>query len=216
MTQQKIENGQGTIYHELGHLIAYCLSNRNAKTALGEILSFEVGFKLNRVAPKQRIYHVENILLQREEIKSNTSNIERTVAWFIEVIAGCTFQVVFEKKDFNLCFGNNPKMTGYIDLSNLSVIRNISYFRWTFDDIYSLQKDLQTIIEKYNVVENLNVMVENLKLQLLKSENNQLEFRNNDLKNIEIEVEKLIGAELEIEYFSLIEKFKKIFEIASY
>lgn len=211
----KIEKGQGIIYHELGHLIGYILSNKNKKTALGEVESFEVGFKLNRVSPKHRIYHVENILLEQEEIKINTSNIERTIAWFIEVIAGCTFQIIFEKKDFKLCFGPNEKMIGYIDLTNLSVIRKISSFSWTFDDIYELQENFQTIIERHEVVENLSELVQNIKYQLLNKKENQIEFRNNDLIMLEKEVEKVLVEKLEMEYLNIIESFKGKFEIAS-
>ena len=95
--EKHIEDGKGTIYHELGHVFGYCLSNKSSKTSLGEIEKIEIGVLNNCVSPKKTFYHISDLLVEREIILKNTSFINRTFAWFIEVISGCTFQILFEK-----------------------------------------------------------------------------------------------------------------------
>lgn len=117
---QVIENGQGMFYHELGHLFSYYLANRTECTKLGKVEKFEVGLEMNRVRPSEKIYHFEQTKSVREIITLNTQNVDRTIAWFIEVIAGCTFQCCFEAKDFKLCFGGESGKIGATDFFNLS------------------------------------------------------------------------------------------------
>ncbi len=207
-TKELIENGQGTIYHELGHLIAFRLSGKSKNTDLGDIERFETGAISNRVVPVNCIYHFENALKQKDIILKNTSNVDRTLAWFIEVIAGCTFQCCFEKNPFKECFGFEPRKIGCIDHGNLATIRNLSSFKWSFDNVYQLQNDFKQIVKKYQLVQKLEPIVEKMKNDLIRIKDNQLVFEKNELKELINKIDILIKPNLIEDYLELVNKTK--------
>lgn len=204
----KIEEGKGVVYHELGHLLAYCLSNKSENSSLGEVELIQIGFNINSVNPKKYFYHFENVFNQRNEILENTSKIERTIAWFIEVISGCTFQILYENLEFKNCFGAEDYKIGSVDFNNLSVIRNLSFFKWTFNDIYSLQIDYQDLIKKFNIIFLLRPLVDSLTKRIEDSQDNQLKIECNELYLIIEEINQLLTAKLIEEYLELIHRYK--------
>ncbi|RDI14505.1 hypothetical protein [Flavobacterium sp. AG291] len=212
---QRIEKGKDTVYHELGHLLGYCLSNKFNITDLGEVELIQIGLNINSVNPKKHFYNIKNFFDQRNEIFENTSNIDRTLAWFIEVVSGCTFQIIYENTNFKNCFGAEDYKIESIDFNNLNVIRNISFFKWTFDDIYSLQSDYQNLIERFNIVPLLQPLVEKLIENIKNSADNQLLIKGDELKYIIIEINSFLTEEFINEYFELIKKYKSKFDISN-
>ena len=205
-----IEEEEGTIYHELGHVFGYCLSNKSTATTLGEISKIEIGISQNFVYPKTRLYHVENAMVEREIITQNTANIDRTLAWFIEVISGCTFQVVFENQFFKNCYGPEKWKIGNIDFCNMSVIRNISSFTWTFDDIFNLQSDYEKFLKDNQIIDKIKFLVDEIIINLKNTSNYQLEIIDNDLEKIIHKTNSIITQKILDEYLQLIEKYKQI------
>lgn len=210
--EKQIENGQGVIYHELGHLFAYLLANKNIRTNLGKVKRFETGFIYNRVTPMEKYYHSDNISKDKNEIAEATLKTERTLAWFVEVIAGCTFQCSFEQIEFNHCFGPQKEKIGSLDFGNLNVIRNLSSFEWKFCHINLIQKDFEDIIEKYQIINKLEPIVSQIKKCLLHSSENQIYYENEELNNLTQKLDELITTEIINDYLKLIEKYYTVFQ----
>ncbi len=138
--QEKLNLCKGVVYHEIGHLVGYLLSNENEQTKLGELSEIEFKEGASRVVPKNRLYHFENINKEKDAIIQNAANIERTLAWFIEVLMGCVFQSLFEGKDFTECFGYEDGKSGRLDFMNLTAIKPFTDFNhWGFADIVKLK-----------------------------------------------------------------------------
>lgn len=207
LTFEQIEKEQGLIYHELGHVFGYCLSNQFSSFSLGRIKLLEIGTS-NCVTPKNTIYHFENPLKQKDDVFTNTSNIERTFAWFIEVISGCTFQSIFENRKFKDCFVPKNSSDRFQDFCNMSVIRNFSAFSWTFDNIYKLQSDYQKILKQNNIIPLISPIVDELKITLKNHPRNQLEFYGDELEKLVNEIDILIPIVVIKEYYDLIQKYK--------
>lgn len=209
--EKTVKANQGIIYHELGHLYGYRLAHKHSKTNLGNVKRVEIGFLVNCVLPEKTYYHVENIFENRKEILKNTSKVERTIAWFIEVIAGCTFQCCFENNQFRYCFGSQNGKIGQIDYGNLSVIRNLSSFHWTFDEIYQIQKDFEDIIIEHQIINDLNIIVSEFENHLINDTRNQIILKNQELNELVEKIDKLITPNIINEYQKLIKKYTKIF-----
>ncbi len=208
--EKTIQNGIGTIYHEIGHLFAYLLAGMSNDTTLGSIRSFETGLQKNCVIPEEFPYHINNPIKDKVQIEESTKNIKRTIAWFIEVISGCTFQCLKEDKHFDFCFGIEDSKLGKIDFSNLSVIRNISSFTWTFDDIYALNNEYTAIIKKHNVIQSLESLVNEISTKLL-IHPHQISITNEDLDELCRSIETVNYEELLKEYMELVDRYYNIF-----
>jgi hypothetical protein len=210
---KELEFIKSTVYHELGHVLGYCLAGKSEKTDLGEIKYIELGFPNNFVTPKISYYHEEkNILEEIDRFKKTTSNTQRTTAWFIEVILGCTTQVIFENLNFKSCFGHSRDFNGRIDFSNLSLVRNVSSFTWNFDDIYELQKELQIILTDDDLVIKLEEIVCNLLEKIRVVPKLQLKLSSEEVKTLSNEINLKISTNLYKQYLSLINKYSEFFE----
>ncbi|WP_282018158.1 hypothetical protein [Salegentibacter mishustinae] len=205
--EEKIDSGQGVIYHELGHLFAYYLANQNSNTKLGKVQKLEIGFLMNRVVPEDRLYHFEQSEEDRQKVKQNTRNIDRTIAWFIENIAGCTFQTIFEKVKFENCFKGK---LGEIDFGNLSAIRKFSAFNWDFHQLYDLQNDLEKLLIQHQIIEKFKPLVNHIKKKLFQSTEQQLTFENEKLEDLTSAFQDIINTNFQSEYLDIISKYKKI------
>lgn len=159
ITKNKLLNIKPVIIHEFGHLIGYCLANRNVNTYFCQPIKIDLGYK-NFITPSEKIFHIEKLSEDRSIIIENTKNIKRTIAWFSEVICGCDFETQFENKSFISCFSPKFNCSGNIDFANLSVIRNLSSFRWEFEDIYNLQIDIRNLLSKYKIYKEVEKEVE--------------------------------------------------------
>ncbi|HCN50772.1 MAG TPA: hypothetical protein DIT10_17075 [Chryseobacterium sp.] len=202
-----IQKGTGTIYHELGHVFGYCLANKNESTYLGEILEVSIGVKKSAVILTNSYYHYEELNKSIEEIRFNTSNKERTVAWFIEVISGCTFQAIYEEKDFNLCFGPYENQNGYADYSNVASIARYSSFHYTIDDICIMQKKYHQFILDNNVLDFLKPQINEISYMLRESNECQISFTNQQIVELVEYFNKIIDAKMLNEYLKIIDDF---------
>ncbi|MNJ86025.1 hypothetical protein D3C87_35070 [compost metagenome] len=200
-----VEQSQGVIYHELGHLIGYILADKNPVTTLGNVAKFEVGIKINRVLPKTTLYHFENSSEEWDRVFENTKNYERTLAWFIEVVSGCTMQSLFENCDFNDCFGYEPKI-GSVDYANICAIQGILSFEFTFDLIYSLQEEIKNLFIKYDLLEKLKPVVSNVKEYIINSSDHQVYLEEQELSQLIDTVDNLLEFPFVGEYFNIIKK----------
>ncbi len=197
------------IYHELGHLFAYRLASKNSKTALAEVVKFEIGQINNRTTTWKPYYHF-NASNNDEKIVENILKIERTLAWFIAVTAGCTMQSCFEQKSFRSCF-----QIGRVGGSDFSQIKMILYtvkywlsssIKWK--DIYGLQREFRNIVKNHHVINKLEAIVEDIETDITNSDENQICLENQDLDELIKRVDKLITPEIIDDYLYLINKFK--------
>lgn len=207
---ETIENGIGSIYHEVGHVFGYCLANQNSSTYLGEITEFSIGIIKSCVGVENSFYHFKDLKLERDRIYSNTSNRERTVAWFLEVISGCTFQAYFEKKDFQLCFGPEENKGGNNDFYNISAIRQISNLKFNFEDIYTLQNKYLQLIMKHDLIEKFLPLITGIKNELLESDSIQINYEKDRIIYYFNQCKELISDELYEDYRIIIDEFQII------
>lgn len=204
MNEYEISNFKRVIYHELGHVLGYILSNKFEATSLGPIKSLEIGKDKNCVTASNLLYHSENVVKDKENIKINTSNIDRTIAWFIEVLLGCTFESEYFGYNFNTCFNNS----GIRDFENMSVIRGLTYFRWNFDDIDEMQFQLKSIIEQDKLIEKISPLIEKLYNEINSIETNQLLIVGENMEKLILEVNSYISESFYANYLEIISMFK--------
>lgn len=200
--KDEINSFKKVIYHELGHVLGYILSNKSNITKLGPIKSIEIGAERNCVTPLYLIYHSDD----KETIKTNTRNIDRTIAWFIEVILGCTLECCFSSYDFKDCY--NEKNNGRFDFTNMASIRTSSSFIWQFEDVYKMQILLQAKIKEYNILSEISPIVDTLLNEICLNETNQLQILGDELEKIYINIEEKISKDFYSDYLNLISNFK--------
>ena len=182
--RQQLENGKGTIYHELGHLIGYILSRNSEKSSLGEVLEFNIGFKKNCVTPKINNYHFKHPVEDQERIRLNTRNIPRTIAWTIEVILGCLLQSILEKRKFEDCYGLDNRKPGYHDCSNISAVNNLSHFPFDKDFFDNLKSEVESLIIDNNIIEKLKFHVNKIINVLIETEDTQYKYVDDELSKL--------------------------------
>ncbi|SOC81571.1 hypothetical protein SAMN06296241_3150 [Salinimicrobium sediminis] len=210
---KKLEFINSTVYHELGHVLGYCLAEKSEKTSLGPIQYIELGFPNNFVTPKTSYYHEEgNILEELDRFKEATSNIPRTIAWFIEVILGCTLEALYESKEFKTCFSFGSNYNGHIDFSNLGLVRNVSSFNWNFDDIYELQEEVKILLIKTEILKKVETIVEGLLKRIGNSPGLQLRISDKEAIRLSEKVNSIISVDLQEGYDKIIKKHSAIFE----
>ncbi|WP_100616419.1 EF-Tu C-terminal domain-related protein [Confluentibacter citreus] len=210
--EQKLEYIKSTVFHELGHLTGYCLASKYEETDLGNVKSFEIGFPKNIVVPTKSFYHIElDLLKEQDRIKKETENIPRTVAWFIEVISGCTFQSIVEKKHFKSCFGFGNNFDGHLDFSNLAIVRNVSSFNWNFDELHELQNEfLKTLID-HSFVQNLEPIVQELLNRIRLAPLLQLKLNPSEIENLTNQIHNSIPKKLLNDYKEIVDKYTFVF-----
>lgn len=204
--QERIEDGQYTIYHELGHVFGYCLSYRVDSTNLGRIKQVAIGLQENRIMPLDVLYHFDSSDGNHIQVQENTKNVSRTIAWFIEVILGCTFQTLFVGKEFKDCFSVSSNH-GNIDYNNIMRLRNYSSFQYTIEDIYDLQSDVEAVLIKYNIIASFVDIANDIKQTLLNDISNQIFIRNAKLDNLLSSINKLISPEILTDYKNILNKY---------
>lgn len=190
----------GTILHELGHVLGYILSNSLQGAKLGEIRSVEIGNEKNCVTPKIGVYHFA--IGEENKIIENTKNIPRTLAWFVEVLLGCTIHCVYENREINSCFAHGKN--GNQDFINMAAIRALSSFTWKFDEIDTILYELNSIIQNRKVIEALMPIAKKIHQRLVASESGQLSYTGEELKELVFDVENSITTELKQDFQSLI------------
>lgn len=193
-----------TIYHELGHVFGYVLSNKAKETSLGQINSMHLGQDKNCVIPVNLLYHSEKIMDDKDKIKINTSNIDRTIAWFIEVLLGCTFECEYIEYNFKDCFNSY----GIKDNHNILSIRDLSYFKWDYNDIFDLQNKLKVIIEQDKIINKISPLVDKLLEEINTIDTNQLVYTGEDLEQLINDVNYYITDCLYSNYLDIISIFK--------
>ena len=201
---KKLKNIKSILIHEFGHLFAYCLANKNKETYFCEPLKIDFGYR-NFITPSEKIFHMENLLKDRNQIKENTKNIKRTLAWFIEVICGCDFETEYENTSFTNCFCPNSNCSGSLDFANLSVIRNLSSFNWSFNNIYNLQFDIRKILLENDIYKKVETIVDDFLEEY--GENDFYILENEELNSYTEKFNLLITEKLQIDYKNLIETY---------
>jgi len=203
---------ESTVYHELGHVTGYALANKKIITKLGKIKYLEIGLKRNLITPSVTYYHIEhNITESTPRLQEATTNIKRTIAWFIEVLFGCTLQTIFEKTEFKLCFGQHKNFNGSLDYNNISNLRLVSQFKWNIQEIYDLQKDLEEIIYNEKYIHSIKPIVKNILNQIEIAESHQVIFSPEQILLLETEIDNLISSNFVKNYELLIEKHTQVF-----
>jgi len=210
MKKEQLEQNKGTIYHELGHLIGYLLSANKNESNLGEILEFNIGLKNNSVTPKENYYHLIHPVNDRERVRKNTKNIIKKISWIIEVILGCLTQSIYENAKFEDCFGIEPKKLGYHDFSNLSMVNNLSHFRFNKLFIENLKIALQGFIIDNNLIEKLDSIVNEIISDLIKTDDFQKTYKNEELLKLLEKISEIFDEELLLSYNNIIKNHSEI------
>lgn len=204
---EKLEKGIGAIYHEIGHVSGYCLANKDENLRLGNITSLCIGFERNYVGCDLSLYHFDGPVEGKTKIKKNTENFERTIAWIIEVISGCTFQILFENFSFNKCFGPEDRKLGQFDAFNIIAIKPYSSYIFTYDTVLEIQNAYEKLLIKYKIIEKVSPIINDIKSQISRSPKFQIDF---DKDQIEIYVNRcneILSNEFYLEYRKLIKSF---------
>ncbi len=204
----KLKNIKSVILHEFGHLFGYCIANKNNETFFCKPLKIDFGYK-NFITPSKKIYHIENFTEDRLTVIENSKNIKKTTAWFLEVISGCDFETEFEKTNFLICFCPTQNCSGSRDFANLSVIKNLSSFNWTFDDIYILQSQYRKLLTEYNVYTDVGKVVEQFLDKYGEKDFHIIE--NDELDFYTEKINEIITQDLYNSYLTIIRTTEKTF-----
>ncbi|ROI06707.1 hypothetical protein EGI16_02035 [Chryseobacterium sp. G0240] len=204
---EKLENGIGAIYHEIGHVFGYCLANKDENLKLGDINSVCIGFEKNYVGCYSSLYHFKGKEEGNTKIKNNTKNFERTIAWIIEVVSGCTFQALFEKVNFIKCFGPEYGKSGQLDAFNIIAIRPYSSFKFTYHTVLKIQNEYEKLLIGYNVIEKIKPIINEIKIIISKSPNFQIDFEKSEIEIYVSKCNELITTEFYSDYKKLIQNF---------
>lgn len=212
MNKEQALNGlDGTIYHELGHLIGYLLSNNQPSSSLGDVLEFNIGLNQNCVTPANNYYHFKKkngIEKERERIKENTKNVPRTIAWYIEVILGCLTQSIVENGSFydyyglDKIYGRNK--VGYHDCSNRNFVKTAAHY--TPDKIFfeKLRDDISNLLIEKEIIQKLREVVDEIKEDIRNTEQYQKKYENQALSELQIKITNVLDKAVYVAYNQII------------
>jgi|GEM_PF-1099518 len=214
----RLEQGKGIIYHELGHLLGYILANANEATVLGKVKECSVGLHKNCVIPKIYIYHIDNMptdpndpdyndRLKEEmnKIKNNTKNLPRTIAWVCEVYLGCVMQCAFEEVNFSVC----AKKTGQLDLTNLSFVRTASYYTLDITILKPLCEELERFVKSNDILDKLKPYVQRIQNEISETDNFQKTYEGNNLELLYNSVSEILDDDMRTSYLKMIIDYSK-------
>ncbi|WP_294311519.1 hypothetical protein [uncultured Chryseobacterium sp.] len=205
---EKLEKGIGVIYHEVGHIFGYCLANQDENLYLGDIDLFCIGFEKNYVGCNSSLYHFEGNE-GKTKIKDNTKNFERTVAWIIEVVSGCTFQTLFEMCNFSKCFGPEDGKSGQIDASNIIAVKAYSTFKFTYNTILKIQSEYEKLLIKYKIIDQVYPIINDIKDKISRSPMFQINFNKDEIETYVNKCNEIITSEFYLDYQKLLKIFAK-------
>jgi len=196
-----------TVYHELGHVIVYILSNKNADTYLGNIRLIVIGEFQNYISPDQNLYYYK-LTEPNNHIYENSKKIRRSICWIILQISGCLFESHYDNTDFGKLFCSKYGCNGKKDFDNLLHFRHKSSFKITDDYISKLIIVFTELLEVHNVFEKTNDYLENfLKIH---GDSNHFPFDNENLEILLNEMkEKIVSTDLETDFKILIDQEEK-------
>ncbi len=207
--EEKIEAGQETIYHELGHVLGYRLAVKDESTSLGELEVIKIGLKENLTQPKVNRYHIVGWPEITPELKEkNLSDPVNYMAWIIEVMLGCAVQSVFNKKStIGGCY--NIDKNGEFDLYNIKRLIDEDPPLFYHFEMYELGKYLIKMICDHEIVDKLEPIARYIKKDLLQSKNYQLEYKGTKLDKLTSKIDTIISDDLLEQYISIIGEFSK-------
>ena len=199
---------KGKVYHELGHLFGYLLSYGEDNNSLGHVEKINIGFELSSVVPSHSLYHVIDLNNKNELeiLKYNLMNKKRTIAWFIEVIAGCTFESICKNKELYNCF-NDRQGNGSIDYMNINKIKDKFAYGVTMYDFNTLGLEFKTICVKHNIIPLVHSIANELFDNVIANNNKQHSVTGKELTKLEYKLNKIISNEMRTDYNDLIEKW---------
>lgn len=201
--ESKIEGGRKTVYHEIGHIIGYILSDELEQDGLGQIEEFNIGFNLMIVISVSPRFHYNSIMEEREQIFKDTSNVLQTTAWFFEVLSGCCLQTLYDKNGALRCLETNGK----IDEGNMLAIRNLSAFTWTWDDIKMLIVEIENLFKEFDLVNIFKKKTTSILFQIQNSDEKQLKFEGHELKELVTEINSLLPKDLKVKYNEIVRRY---------
>jgi len=210
----KLEQGKGTIYHELGHLLGYILANANIATALGGVDKFVIGLlEKPHVSPKVHLYHIMDFNDKEELIRvgNNTQNIPRTLAWVCEVLLGCIIQCVFEYVNFKICYGldkllNGKNKMGSQDYSNVLNMNSVSDY--SLKPIFeSFREELENFVRSKDIVNKLAPYVQQIQNEISETDDFQKTYEGDDLELLYNSVSEILDDGMKVSYLEMINKF---------
>lgn len=151
-----------TIFHELGHLIVYCLSKKIEGCSLGEIekIEFNVKGNFSFIRPKVNLYYRNNDYNNNNSnvIKKNAENSMRTICWIINQISGCIFESYYLNEDFEKCFCSSINCSGSKDFDNLT---NLMYEVFIPKHTIPSDEEYLKFNEKINKIKNAYINILN-------------------------------------------------------
>lgn len=209
----RLEQGKGIIYHELGHLFGYILANANETTTLGEVDKFVIGLSEKpHVDPKIYLYHLNPA--SKEDVNrvyNNTKNIPKTLAWVCEVLLGCITQCTFEVVNFTDCYGqwsNGERKMGYQDSINISLMNNsASAYRFDKPFFESLRKELEEFVKSKNIVDKLSSYVQQIQNEISKTDDFQKTYEGDDLELLYNSVSEILDDDMKLSYLEMINRY---------
>lgn len=207
--EKEIEDGQETIYHELGHILGYRLAFKDNKTSLGQINDILISWEKAKVRPKEYRYHGSAL-----NDKENISDPINFTAWIIEALLGCILEVTFLKTDIKNCWacdkhGRQDKENVKIATgkSEESALLSFKEFKWE-----ALKQELIDFVTNNTIIERMMPIAEKIKVDLKESIGNPnhdfiVHYHGEELRKLILEVDIIIDEDMVKDYMKIVEKY---------